>query len=231
MDNKLINNIKNEVYEILKSDLSGHGMNHINNVINLALEIANFTSSNKTIVYLIALLHDVDDYKIVGMNNASLLSNAKRILNKYLNDEVLIQEVIKGISEIGYSKRLDGIIPSSIEAKIVSDADMLDAIGANGIIRSIEYNTSKGRKIFDENIFPKLNMNSLEYKQKNDSTMINHVFEKLLRLEGLMLTNKGKELAKNRTKFMLDFLFQYFNELKLDSWIEYLNEYKKNQGL
>lgn len=217
--------IKDEVYKILSSDNSGHGINHINNVISLSNELSMNISCNKDIVYLIALLHDVDDYKLVGINNSNEFSNAKKLLNQYITDKDIINKVLTGIKEIGYSKRLEGIMPSSIEAMIVSDSDMLDAMGANGIIRSIEYNTSKHRQIFNKDLYPTINMNSLEYKNKNDSTMINHVFEKLLKLKEMMLTDKGRELAIERDKFMISFLYQYFKELNLNDWIKYLDEY------
>ena len=224
MKKEILDNIKNEVFEILSKDNSGHGICHINNVISLANEISNTIPCDKDVVYLIALLHDVDDYKLVGIDMANELSNAKRILNKYIIDKDLINKILNGISEIGYSKRLDGIIPSSIETKIVSDSDMLDAMGANGIIRSIEYNASKHRQIFNKDIYPNTNMNSIEYKNKNDSTMINHVFEKLLKLKDMMLTEKGMELAKERDCFMISFLHQYFKELNLNEWIIYLDK-------
>ena len=54
---------------------------------------------------------------------------------------------------MGYSKYLDGVRPTSLEGKVVSDADMLD-LGANGIIRTLEYGFVKGRPVFDVNALP-----------------------------------------------------------------------------
>ena len=230
MDNNIKNSIYGEVKKLLDKDNTGHGMRHINNVIEISNEISKGMDVNIDTVYLIALLHDVDDYKLVGIDNADDLNNAKRILNKYINDKKLIEDVLYGISTIGYSKRLSGVFPNTQEAKIVSDADMIDAIGATGIMRSIEYNLSKNRIIFDKDMFPKLNMNMEEYKAKNDSTMINHVFEKLLKLKDMMLTEMGYKLALPRHKFMVEFLYQYFTELKLDNWIKYLDEYLKENA-
>ena len=223
--NDLIEKVKNEVSLILSSDKSGHGMNHIERVLSLSYELSKDTEADLFIVSLIALLHDVDDYKIVGIDEANNLFNARRILNNYIDDENIKNIVIEAISTIGYSKRLEGIKPTILEAMIVSDADMLDAMGACGISRSMEYAASKGRKIFDPNIFPSLKLSSNEYKAKDDTTMINHVFEKLLRLKDLILTDNAKEEALIRHDFMVNFLKEYFNELKLDSWLKYLDEY------
>ena len=51
--------------------------NHINRVLDLSLKFAEKENANKYIVSLIALLHDADDYKLFGMENAEKLTKAK----------------------------------------------------------------------------------------------------------------------------------------------------------
>ena len=60
----MIEKIRKQVCKLLDKDNSGHGMDHINRVLNLALKFAEKENANKKIVSLIALLHDVDDYKL-----------------------------------------------------------------------------------------------------------------------------------------------------------------------
>ena len=60
-----------KVNELLNKDNSGHGMEHINRVLDLSLKFAEKEDGNKIIVSLIALLHDVDDYKLFGMESAN----------------------------------------------------------------------------------------------------------------------------------------------------------------
>jgi len=62
----MIEEVKNEVYKLLNSDDSGHDMSHINRVLKLSLEFAEKENVDKTLLSLIALLHDVDDYKLFG---------------------------------------------------------------------------------------------------------------------------------------------------------------------
>ena len=224
---KLIDDVKKEVYILLNNEKSGHGMDHIERVLDLSIKLSIGLDINITTLSLIALLHDVDDYKIVGINEAKELVNAKRILNKYVNDLDIINNVLDSISKIGYSKRLEGIKPNSLEGMIVSDADMLDAMGAFGITRSISYALSKNRKIFDSSIYPNLNLSSDEYKNKDNTTMVNHIFEKLLKLKDLMLTKNAKEEALIRHQFMVDFLREYFRELNQRDWLLYLEDYLK----
>ncbi len=227
MEKFVLESIYNEVKNILKNDSSGHGMNHIDRVIRLSKELSKGLDIDNDLVYLIALLHDVDDYKLVGLNDSKDLKNARSILNKYIKDESFINKIIDSINTIGYSKRLDGIVPNILEAQIVSDADMLDAIGALGMIRSLEYNISKNRVIFDKEIFPNLNMTKDAYQKSTTSTMINHWFEKLLKLKDMMLTNKGKEMAIKRHNIIVEFLYNFFEEENLTDWKIYLDKYLK----
>ncbi len=222
-----IETIKNEVTKILDSDHSGHGMDHINRVVLTSTDFAKKENANLELTLAIAYLHDVDDYKLVGLDNASNYTNTNMILSKttFTEEEKII--IINGVKSIGYSKRLERIIPESIEAKIVSDADMLEAMGVIGILRTYQYSIINNRPLFDENIYPNLDMDAKTYKSKQSATVINHMFEKLLRLKDLMLTKSGKDIALKRHEYMINFLREYFNEINNNEWNDYLTKYLK----
>ena len=78
-----IDQITQDVSNILAADNSGHGMEHVNRVLALAMAFARKESANTEIVQIAALLHDVDDYKLFGQNHADKLINANAILEKY----------------------------------------------------------------------------------------------------------------------------------------------------
>ena len=65
----MIEKVREQVEELLNNDNSGHGMDHINRVLALSLKFAEKESANETIVSLVALLHDVDDYRLFGSEN------------------------------------------------------------------------------------------------------------------------------------------------------------------
>ena len=74
----MIEKVKNEVSKLLDKDNSGHGMEHINRVLDLSLKFAEKENADKEIAALIALLHDADDYKLFGIKNSENLTNAKK---------------------------------------------------------------------------------------------------------------------------------------------------------
>ena len=60
---------------------------------------------------------------------------------------------------------------------------------------------------------------------KKSGTIITHMFEKLLKLKGLMLTDSGRKEAIERHKIMVDFLYHFFEEENNPEWIIYLDTY------
>ena len=224
----MIEEVKQKVYELLNNDNSGHGMEHINRVLELALKFAKIENANKDIVALLALLHDVDDYKLLGMNNAENLTNAKKIMSNCSIDENIQEQICLALSNIGYSKRLKGCCPTTLEGKIVSDADMCDALGANGILRVYTYSMKNGKPFFDRNIFPIQNISADKYTKRCADSSVCHMFEKILKLKDLMLTDVGKKEAKSRHQIIVDFLYHLFSEENSPDWIDYLNNYLKN---
>lgn len=223
----MIDNVKQEVIKLLDKDNSGRGMDHINRVLDLSLKFAEKENANAQVVALIALLHDVDDYKLFGMENAEKLINARGIMDNCNVDKDIQEQVCDALNNIGYSKRLKGHCPTTLEGKIVSDADMCDALGANGILRVYTYSMKNGKPFFDRNIFPIEDMNAEKYTRKCADSGVCHIFEKILKLKDLMLTDSGKEESKNRHQIVVDFLYHLFNEENAPEWTEYLNNYLK----
>lgn len=196
------------VKEVYKHYDASHDFQHIERVRKNALDIA-ITESNADIeiIEFAVLLHDVSDPKYVKANDKSEEDSIIERLNLPIEKVVRIKEIIKSISFNGGNE----IEAKTLEAKIVRDADRLDAIGAVGIARTFAYGGAKGRKLYDANETPRENMSSEEYRSK-ETASVTHFHEKLLLLSDGMITEKGKELAKERHAFMELFLQQLRKE-------------------
>ena len=166
----------------------GHDLDHSLRVYKNALAIAsNYPEADMDLISLSALLHDVDDHKLFQTENNS---NARTFLKNQNVPEVTIEEIVKIINSVSFSKN-KGKTPETLEAKIVQDADRLDAIGAIGIARTFAYGGKKGRSLDDS---------------------VQHFHEKLLLLRDTLNTDEARDLASKRHEFMVKFLEELSEE-------------------
>jgi len=212
-EKKQLESIKQYMKAILRHDQTGHSIDHIIRVVAHANSIAKTQSCDLFVVLASAYLHDVVDDKIVE-NPADAYEELEHFL---INIEVSKEKIIHifaVISNISYSKELlETATPLSQEAKIVQDADRLDALGVMGIIRTIYYGGVKGHPIYQASIPVREFQTKEEYRQ--GSTVINHFYEKLLKIYEGLHTSYAKEIGKERHEFLLTFLQQFYQE-----WID-----------
>lgn len=208
----MVGNALEYIKEIFSGDSSGHDYYHTIRVYKLATEIAKQENADANIVQLAALLHDVDDIKLSPQTH-NTKKNAVDFMTANKVDADIIDIVCKIIDEVSFAG-IDSVVPSTIEGKCVQDADRLDAIGAIGIARTFAYGGSRGRKIYDPDIKPRIGMSKEEYQKDLSSTSINHFYEKLLLLKDMMNTTSGKKLAEHRQAVMQEFLNEFMAEWK-----------------
>lgn len=225
--NHKLDEIKKEVYSLLENETTGHGIAHIERVYNLSVKFAENEHADIFVTSLIALLHDVDDYKLFGQENANKLMNSKIIMEKYKINHDIQEQVLSELGKIGYKRYLSGVRPKEIEGMIVSDADMCDAIGVSGILRTYDYQKAHDKPFFDKDIFPKEEVDVDNYKLCDDSSVC-HCFRKLLRLKRLMMTDSGKQEASKRHDIMVAILYHLFDEENVLDWSEYLDKFLKD---
>jgi uncharacterized protein len=210
MNEQLIKQTAAYVRNELGEDATGHDWYHVDRVRRAALHICNQEQAGDPfIIEMAALLHDIPDEKLndsaeAGRNKLDLFFQSIKLPNDVQN---AIVQIIESISYKGGRKTE----LTSVEAKIVQDADRLDAIGAIGIARAFAYGGKKGQPIYD----PKLNVReemSIEEYRKGKSTSIHHFYEKLLKLKDLLNTDTAKEIAEKRHQMMELFLEQFYLE-------------------
>lgn len=199
--------LESYIKKIFENDSSGHDYFHSVRVYKMAMKIAEEEICDKNIVMMAALLHDVDDKKLFQTEHNA---NARKVLMDGGISKTDIERVVAVIESVSY-KGNDSVVPQIIEGKIVQDADRLDAIGAVGIARAFAYGGSHGRKLYDPDIFPILNMDEEKY-YRHAGTTINHFYEKLLMIKELLNTDTAKRIAKKRQLFMEQFLEEFYAE-------------------
>jgi uncharacterized protein len=199
------------VKETLADAEAGHDWFHIERVYKTCLSINRVEQGDQLIVPLAALLHDIADSKFHQGDENIGPQIAGDFLARHEVEPEIVHSVVAIIQNMSFKNSFEPNSYYSKELAVVQDADRLDAIGAIGIARAFTYGGYKNRLMYDPAIRPNLQMSKAEYKNTTAPT-INHFYEKLLLLKGLMLTDTGKKLAEQRHTFMLQYLEQFFGE-------------------
>lgn len=192
------------------SDGSGHDWFHVDRVRRLALMIGEKEDSEPFITEMVALLHDLDDWKIAASSDESLPRAKEWLMRSQVPIEISAS-ILSAFEDITYKGAGTRTPVRSLEAAVVQDADRLDAIGAIGIARTFAYGGHKNRLIYDPAVDPVMHDDFQAYKNSTAPT-VNHFYEKLLLLKERMNTKTAIALARQRHQFMEDFLEQFFDE-------------------
>jgi len=201
--------------DFVKDELSkaegGHDWWHVYRVWKMSQHIAATETVELFVVELGALLHDIADSKFHDGNEKIGPQKAREFLNSLGVEERVIVHVERIISNISFKGGNHTQKFRSRELDVVQDADRLDALGAIGIARTLNYGGHKGRELYNPEIKPNLQMTAEEYKNSKAPTL-NHFYEKLLLLKDQMNTNAGKSIAEHRHRFMEQYLDEFYKE-------------------
>ncbi|MDD3084007.1 MAG: HD domain-containing protein [Candidatus ainarchaeum sp.] len=208
-DNKKIVLIRREVKKIFENASGSHDWEHTKRVYNNCLLINKKENANIVVLKLSALLHDIgreEQEKSRGkLCHAEIGAKlALIILKKHGFDDNIIKEIIHCIRTHRFWKKN---LPKSLEAKILYDADKLDAIGAIGIARAMHFAGEHGAKIHNHKHKNIYETNPLS----KDDTAYREFKIKLCKVKEKMLTIEGKKIAEHRHKFMEAF-FEELNK-------------------
>lgn len=133
----LIEKTRDFITSFLEGEPSSHDIGHINRVEALCLDIQKEEGGNSLILRLAALLHDVGVLKEHEEGGDHAVYSAE-IASEFLTKAGLEKEHIEAVANCILTHRFSGgKIPDTIEARILQDADRLDALGAVGIFRAI----------------------------------------------------------------------------------------------
>lgn len=197
--------------EKLANDQTGHDLAHIDRVRKLAQELCQNYAVDQFVVLAAATLHDVIDDKLFSDPEQATKEVTAKMTALAIPSKTQT-EILEIITHMSYASSLAGKYQLSLAGQIVQDADWLDAIGAIGITRAIYYGAVHHEKIYDPNILPRKTLDKAEYRNLANETIINHFYEKLLKIPQLLNTPEAKALAQPRKQLMLDFLAAFKKE-------------------
>jgi len=171
-----------------------HGFSHVERVFNLCLHIGREEGADLEVLALASLLHDIarplEDSGKVEDHALESARIARHFLLSLGYPEEKVEAVTHAIEAHRFSR---GPEPRTLEAKILSDADKLDAIGAIGIARVFMYSGEHGRDI---------------------EASLKHFEEKILKLKDLMYTETAKRIAEDRHRFTVEFIERIKREIE-----------------
>jgi uncharacterized protein len=157
-----------------------------------------------------ALLHDLVVYPKGSAKTTKSADDSADLAEKWLQRYGYPRDKIDKISYCirthSYSKRF---VPSTLEGRILQDADRLDALGAVGIARTFSVGGSENRPFYNP-----ADPFWRSGRELNDREWtLDHFQTKLLRLKKLMHTRTGREMAHERVGFMELFIRQLQKEI------------------
>jgi uncharacterized protein len=177
-------------YEIVRKELftdtnkKFHSLEHTLRVVNTCIQLAEELNAYVDVVVLAAMFHDIGRpiESKTGQCHAEIgRERAKQFLEQE-NLTELSEDVCYAIEVHRFSKNIE---PNTLEARILQDADALDALGAMGLYRTLGFSFEKGREL-DE--------------------AIEHFHEKLFRLSSRMHFPVTKSMAQEQEKILYDFV-------------------------
>jgi uncharacterized protein len=188
---------------------AAHDTAHVQRVVNSALRLAELEGANLAVVLPAAWLHDC----VIVLKNSPQRSQASQLaattavtfLQSHHYPPQYLDAIAHAIAAHSFSA---GIAPQTIEAKVVQDADRLDAVGAIGIARALMVGGALQRPLYHPTD------PFCTARQPDDATAtLDHFYTKLFTLAATMQTSAGRAEAERRTTFMRDFLAQLGQEI------------------
>ncbi len=204
---------------------SAHDFDHVLRVVAMAEKIARAEGADVEIVRTAALLHDIGLEEGRAGHETSAANRAREILKNLAKGSVAQPDLasqpspdfIEAVAHAIEAHRFrSGPTPRTLEAKVLFDADKLDAIGAIGVARAFAFGSYRGQKLWADVPLDYADpMNGVEADPRQH-TAVHEFHVKLARIKDRMLTATGRAIAEERHAFMVTFYEQLDREVKGD---------------
>ncbi len=210
MPDKLIPRLEAVLAEHGTGGDGSHDLHHARRVRATALAIAEREGQgDRQVLVAAAYLHDLVNLPKTHPERHTASTRSAEAAAPLLAELGLapkrIAEICHAILAHSFSA---GVAPDTVEARILQDADRLEALGAIGIARTFYVSGQNGVALFDgEDPF------AATRDLDDGAFALDHFETKLLRLPDMMQTEGGRTLARERADFMRRYLDQLRREL------------------
>jgi uncharacterized protein len=201
--------LSQKIFEMASSEDPAHDFLHFKRVVETAKKLCVIDQAKMEVILPAAWLHD---FVIIPKNDprrkeASKLSAhaAVQFLRQNNYPEVYLDEIAHAIEAHSFSA---GLEPQTVEARIVQDADRLDALGAIGIARCFATAGLMKRSFYSE-------VDPLCESRKPDDNQftIDHFYKKLFLVAESLKTQAGRSEGAKRVFVMKNFLADLKSEI------------------
>lgn len=214
MPSELIKRAADYVKLQLSGEATGHDWHHVVRVWKTSRRLQSEEGGDLELIELAALMHDLGDnhlYEFDDKKGSLVLHGMMDVLEI---EEDLQEKIIKIADELRYHG--DTTKPAStLEGRIIQDADWLDVLGALGVARVFATGGRIKRVLHDPNIHPRSRFTARDYQlKKAEGTSVNYFYEKVLKLPKMMNTETAKRIAAKRAKYLESFIEEFLAEWK-----------------
>jgi len=195
--------------EQLRASDPAHDRAHVERVATTARRLAQAEGATLDVVLPAAWLHDCVTLPKDAPDRARAAPRAADAARSFLSDAGYPKQWLDPIAHAIEAHSYSGdTVPATPEAKVVQDADRLDALGAVGLARCFMVGGALGNALYDPND------PFCEDRPPDDGTYaLDHVYAKLLRLPDSMQTAAGREEAERRARFLHTYLDRLAGEI------------------
>ncbi|EAQ67538.1 metal-dependent phosphohydrolase [Marinomonas sp. MED121] len=192
----------------MQTDLA-HDYQHVLRVVNNATKLCQQEDAIDAVVLPAAWLHDClslpKDHPQRAQASQLAADKAIAFLTSIKYPAEHYQAIHHAICCHSFSANIP---PTTLEAKIVQDADRLDALGAIGIARCLQVSSQLKRPLYaPEDPF------CTNREADDKSYTLDHFYQKLLKIKDSMHCDSAKKEANKRSQYMLTFLAQLDAEI------------------
>lgn len=191
---------------------AAHDISHFRRVWATAQQLAEETAADRLVILTACYFHDIvslaKNHPERSRSSAMAAEKTLAILQSAFPDfpPERYAAVLHAIEAHSFSA---AVAPQSEEAKIVQDADRLEALGAIGLARVFAVSGALNNSLFDARD-PFADRRELDDK----TYALDHFQCKLLRLPKTMQTEKGKAMAVHNARFLVQFMAKLSAELR-----------------